>query len=131
MDKDLIRRHLGLSSEITLVNQDGDVDKFKLSPVNIEDLLDVYDIMNIINPTTMKQEITSEWLEKVTKLGLISLKPNYPDVEDNILKELVKRHALLFANEIWNINLGGMKSKEVDKIKKIQDAVNPGNSAKK
>jgi hypothetical protein len=131
MNKEMIQRHLGFPGEVSIMNRDGDTDKFVLSPLSVENIIDVYDIMNIINPVTMKQEITAEWLEKVSKLGLLSLKPNYPDMDDDTLKELVKRHALIFANEIWNINLGNMRSRETEKIKKIQDAIATGNTSKK
>ena len=107
-----IRRHLGQPSELELTTTDGTKTKFKLSPIPVEKIPDLYATMRVLrgasesDPTTFFDNITPELLERVSELGFYSLKPNYPDVDDKLLKELVMRNALAFMGKLWEENLG-------------------------
>jgi len=126
-----IRRHLGQPSELELTATDGTKTKFKISPLPLELIPDAYATMRVLqgasetNPTPMFENMTGAILEQVAMLGVAVLKPNYPDVDDKLLKELVLRNALPFIGKIWEQNLGkemsmNISDKELSAINRMK-----------
>jgi len=124
--EEVIRRHLGRPSEIELENAAGQKDKFKISPLPVNQLPKLYETMKVLkgtdrDPMAFLENINEEFLNNIAELGLSVLKPNYPDVDDSILRELVLRNAILFAAELWSQNMG-LTSRAMGDIEAIKRA---------
>ena len=136
--KEMIERHLGKVEEIEFEYKDGvdkdgkpimKKDRFKMSALNPERLSELYELMSMlkgvdIDPTTIVDKITKDWLDRVTNLAMPCLKENYPDIEDSVLKELIMRHAIQFFNHMCeqNLKMGAGISSDIEKIKARIDA---------
>lgn len=108
--EEIIARHLGSSGEIELVNNKGEKDKFATSSLAVEDLPELLTTMKVLkgtetNPTAIMDNFTPEVISKIADLGVKALKPNYPNIPDATLKELVIRNLLTFIIHLWNNNL--------------------------
>jgi len=122
--KKWIEKDLGQTTEMEL-ERNGKIIKLKVNPLPVEKLPELYSLLKAFEGSTVenpKMNITKEWLDTVGSLGLEILKPNYPDIEDSKLKELVLRNAVVFANEIITQNLA-MAQKPQIKIKERIDAI--------
>ena len=121
---EMMKRHLGKPTEIELDNPDKTTDKFKISPLTPEQLPELYETMKILkgasaeDATAIFDNISKEVLDKVVNLGTLALKPNYPDIDENILKELVARNAIVFLMKLWEANLS--MTSEVGEIKRAK-----------
>lgn len=117
-----IERHLGRSTEIELENEKGQKDKFKINPLPVGKLPELYKLSRPFQNPNQQPEITEEWLNIVGDLGVASLQPNYPDIEESILRELVLRNNMKFATELVMGNLKIGRS-DTEKIKARMNAV--------
>ena len=124
MSNEMIKRHLGRPTEIELESIDGETDKFCLSPLPVSKVPELYETLSITkgakpdDASAMFSNITPQWIDKVVALGLLALKPNYPDIDDELLKELVARNAIVIASELWMANLGLGNKNEIGNVKR-------------
>ena len=106
--KKMIERHLGKSTEIELKTSNGKADKFKISPIPTDRLPELFSLMKAFEGSTLDKpsiNVTKEWQTNLANLGVEALKPNYPDIEESLLRELVLRNSIVFATELLTQNL--------------------------
>ncbi len=101
-----MEKHLGGIREIELESLDKVKTKFKLSPLPVEELPRLFKTIDVTSAgTNIFGKMDKAFMDDISELGLMCLKPNYPEVPDEKLKELILRNVLVFANEIWAQNL--------------------------
>lgn len=153
------RKHLGYASEIELDAPDGSKDKFKVSPLDPERLPDLYKSFNIFTEVTKfsdlmvkkEEELTDEekenllggvlnlfekldkeTLDRIGNLGLSTLKPNYPNIDDKLLKGLVMKNTFQFLMHLWTENMQTqtktMDRERMDRLKRLQKRVSDAKS---
>lgn len=110
--KKIIDRHLGKATDVELENEDGTTDIFKMNPLPIERVPELYDTVVIMkdvskeNPSAVFKNITPVIANKIVDLAVECLKPNYPEELLPQLKEIVMRNILVFVNAMWSYNIG-------------------------
>lgn len=122
--EEIIKNHLGEPTELEINGKDNTKTKFKLSPLKVKDIARLYGTFKLMKgvsedtPTEMMHNLTPEIMETIEELGFKALKPNYPDVPDEQLREIVMRNAFLFITKLWEVNMNLGDTKEIGELKR-------------
>ena len=81
-----------------------------MNSITVERLPELYELMKIMessvsNPFSVLGKINSTWLNKLSDLAISCLKPNYSEINDNVLKELIQRNSMKFFAHMCEQNL--------------------------
>lgn len=123
IDETIFDKYLGKPGELELVDEKGNVDRFKLEQLGIEyvgDLMTVQDALAKFgrDPENVSKYLTSEITEKMNNLVTTTLKSSFPDVNEEKLGKFARSNFLQILSAIFRINGYGF-----DKTAKIQQVI--------
>jgi len=117
-------RHLAKPIEVEIVDDEGNKDKILLKPLGMEYIGDLLFASNVsIEMANGKQENIVKGTEVASKLILETLKMSYPEISEDVLKGITKKHFFTLLNGVFEVNRFGSKTAKVeeklDKIRKL------------